>query len=170
MLILQRMTLADFPAYLAMKSDPEDVKWSGFASPPTPDQFRKLFEGWLVDPKRIMFVARANSAVGYYVINIEGGDADTSYGVAAAHRGFGHGAKMNICAVRWAQQELPGLRLTSWIAEDHDASKKSVVSAGFSPTTETRARRFLLPRPHDKVMRLYLYGAAEIDGVGRSAP
>ena len=156
MLTLQRMTLADFSDYLAMKSDPEDVKWSGFSSAPDTGRFRELFEGWLADPRRIMFIARAPDVVGYYVINISGEDADTSYGVAAAHRGHGYGTLMNIRAAEWARQNLAGLRLTSWIAEDNEPSIKGVIGAGFKASSETKVKPFFLPRPHIKTMRLYL--------------
>lgn len=156
MLTLQRMTHADFPAYLAMKSDPEDVKWSGFLSAPDTGRFRALFDGWLADSKRFMLVARAPDVVGYFVINVVGGDADTSYGVAAAHRGRGYGTLMNIRAAEWVQQNLAGLRLTSWIAEDNEPSIKSVIGAGFKASSETKVKQFYLPRPHKKTMRLYL--------------
>ena len=103
-----------------------------------------------------MFIARAPDVVGYYVINISGEDADTSYGVAAAHRGHGYGTLMNIRAAEWARQNLAGLRLTSWIAEDNEPSIKGVIGAGFKASSETKVKPFFLPRPHIKTMRLYL--------------
>jgi hypothetical protein len=37
---VRRSTIIDFDALLEMKSDPEGIRWSGFAEAPDPKRFR----------------------------------------------------------------------------------------------------------------------------------
>jgi RimJ/RimL family protein N-acetyltransferase len=138
---LTKMTPADFADYFALKSDPDDVLWSGFAKPPVEGPFREWFLGAIKDPGRTMYIARENGiAVGYLTYR---GD-DVSAGVKRGCRNKGYGIAM--------LRQGGGI---AWVATDNIPSIKMVEAAGFRDTGITREQEFLLPKPHKKTMRRY---------------
>src|SRR5436305_1422962 len=87
-------TMDDFDAMLTMKSDPGDVMWSGFASPPNPENYREWWATNLGNPTRMMFIGYIGSDPAGYVHFARSNGTnqfDITYGVARAFRGRGVG-------------------------------------------------------------------------------
>src|SRR5262249_39389122 len=81
----------DFYALLAMKSDPEAIKWSGFCTAPDPEN-REWFEKMLSDANRRVFIGFIDEEPIAYVQFKWEDDTERfgiSYGVAKNHRGHG---------------------------------------------------------------------------------
>lgn len=153
------MTDTDFPAYLAMKSDPFDVLWSGFDKPPEPVEFESWFR--LARCYRTFLLAEAEGVpVGYQQIEAatigpEAGQASCSYGVAAAGRGKGYCALILRGTVDYVRAHMPSKIVATWIADDNIGSIKCAKNAGWALLSGEIRRPFALPSPQEKTMRRY---------------
>lgn len=161
---LRPLALADFDAYYAIKCDPDDVRWSGFAARPDREGLRRWLAEELEKPDVVLLAAEStrpgDGMVGYVFVRRAGADgreAEISYGVAAAHRGRRFGQTMTALAADHARRHLPGVeRAVCWIADDNAASIKNVLAAGYHDTGETRTARLALPAPYEKTMRKFV--------------
>lgn len=161
-IVLRPMSMDDFDAYLAMKSDPDDVRWAGFAVPPHREHLVRWIEEELAQ-RQALFLAAVlpeNAMVGYALLRLAAGDmgeVEISYGVAAAHRGRRLGQAIVTLAADEARRRWPDVkRVVCWVAEDNAASTRSVTNGGYEATDVTRLATFALPSRHEKSMRKFV--------------
>ena len=152
--------LADFDALLAIKSDPFDVTWSGFATAPDPVHFREWYIRSLASSDQFMFSAVLNQkVVGYcHFIRTENDVYDTSYGVKSEYRGHGIGGALKLCAMDLVRAELPNSTFQSWIATTNTASENACRKQGYIMTKKRRKAEFLHPIKRIETMRLWVPG------------
>ena len=150
----------DFSALLAMKSDPEAIKWSGFSAAPDPTN-RTWFDAMLSDPNRRVFIGFIDQEPVAYAQFKREADTDRfgiSYGVAENHRGRGYGAEV----LKKAMEQMTaatggqGRGYEAWIADDNIASQKAAKNAGLSQRPERREDTFRYPTECKKTMQLWV--------------
>jgi hypothetical protein len=138
------------------KSDPEDVKWSGYASAPDPAGFRKWFDAALIDPDRLLFSAVCDDEiVGYCHFRRSGDIFEPSYGTAAVYRKRGIAGVALMGGIAAIRAVFPGATIHCWIAESNLASQRSVSKKGFVKTHQTKDQEFKHP-VRVETMRLWL--------------
>jgi RimJ/RimL family protein N-acetyltransferase len=159
-LLVRRVTQDDFDALLAMKSDPEDIKWSGFASPPNPKKFRDWFTGHLDDPKRLMLMGLIDGDPAGYAHFLREADSvlyDISYGIAPAHRGKGLGTELLIESTQQLiATGMPSPAFQTWVAVTNIGSNKACAKAGFVDSGQVKDQEFLYPERRIEQMRLWV--------------
>jgi len=161
---LDRMSMNDFDAYFAMKSDNSDIAMSGFATAPNRAELLLWTEKEFKNPNRVMLVARNTSSddscVGYLFLRLSQEDpveVEVSYGVAAPHRCKCIGSNMLVLATDYIRQRMPlSKTAVCWVAEDNLASIRNVVRAGYFDTGRTRETHFLSPTSHFQKMRKFI--------------
>lgn len=152
----------DFAALLAIKSDPEDVKWSGFSGPPDPRRFRQWFDEAISDPDQLLFTGIARSqACGYVHLRRV---AETTFSVSAsvAPGSRGRGIRTALSAIEALRRTIdalrvahPGAEIEAWVAEGNFASRRMVEVLGYRSTDITRVQEFFCPA-RTEVMRRWL--------------
>ena len=155
---VRRTIAADFARLLAIKSDPDDVTWSGFACAPDPVRFREWFDHALDDANRLMFTGLVDwQSAGYVHLQRNGSVLESSFGVAAAYRGKGYGRKFEATAIHQAVAAIPGIgRIHAWIAINNVASMRSCTKSRFVPTDQYKEQEFLFPERRVETMRLWV--------------
>jgi len=140
-------TCDDFEVLLAIKSDPEEVRWSGFAGPPNRENFRKWFNNALADSDRLMFTGLINRSVAGYIHfhRVSPHRFGVSTGVAARLRGKGHGTTIRSLAIERFYVAFPDTEIEVWLAEGNVASQRSWAKMGYHPTEITKCHEFLCP-------------------------
>ena len=150
----------DFEAMLAMKSDPEDIKWSGFAGAPTRENLKAWFDRKLADPTNRLFVGYVNDDAAAYAHFHRDSDKDRfdmSYGVAPRHRGRGLATELLIETTSQMTKSgnvNPGYQ--AWIAVGNIGSEKAAELARFFATAQEKDQEFLYPERRTDKMRLWI--------------
>ncbi len=155
---VRRTPATDFDSLFAMKSDPDDIRWSGFAGPPERSAFFRWFMEMLGRSDRIMFTALVGGETAGYVhfTRTPAGSFEASSGVRASFRGFGHSTAMIVLATAALVAEIgEGAVVDAWICRGNRRSEASYRKAGFLPAAEARAQVFHLPIVHRAEMARY---------------
>jgi RimJ/RimL family protein N-acetyltransferase len=149
--------VSDFEALLAMKSDPEEVRWSGFAGAPDPQQFRRWFDQALVDPDRVMFTGIVDEIIRGYVHFRRLGPTTfgVSTGVVRGFRAMGIGTRLRRQGIEDLRTKFPEAQIEAWLAENNIASQRSWAKMGFQPTEIMRPHQFLCPA-RTEIMRRWV--------------
>lgn len=161
-LVLTPMSLDDFDAYFAMKSDRADILMSGFATAPNRDSLLGWFKVEIRKLEMRLLVARLtqepSTRVGYAFLRtkLPANDVEISYGVDARHRGQGIGRQLVTLAAEYIRDSFPRAQnAICWVADDNTASIKNVIAAGYVDTGDRRTTTFMAPAPHTKIMRRF---------------
>ena len=164
---VRRAGTDDFGALLAMKSDPEDVKWSGFAGPPEPEAFRQWYTRALEDRDRLMYTGTVGDTIcGYVHFHRIGSSVfGSNTGIAARFRGRGCGARLRRLANAALQIAFPGAENEAWLAEGNIAAQRMMASIGYRPTHIVRVRQFFHP-PRTETMRRWAEEKLRTDQAG----
>jgi RimJ/RimL family protein N-acetyltransferase len=151
----------DFEALLTMKSDADEVKWSGFAGPPKPEMFRQWFDRAMRDPERVMFTGLIGDLVRAYIHyhRLDTVTFGVSTGIAVEFRGQGYGTALRRRAADLLHADFPDVAIEAWLAEGNVASQRSWAKMGYRPTDVTVERQFYFPSRNETVRRWRQSGA-----------
>lgn len=143
-------TAEDFNDYLILKTDENNVFWTGDTSPPNKE---KLFNWYLENIKkenRLFFLFYDKEfllePIGYLYMDIIGellDTIDTGHGVNSKCGGKGYGTKIIEYALNYAKVNLHQIKyLQGWIANDNIGSIKNFLKNGYYKTDETKIVKF----------------------------
>ncbi len=131
---LKRITDAGlFYDYLRLKSDPEAIKWSGFATAPDAVKLKKHFESLVISDRRIFFLQNGGETVGYCQISLsedEQYEID-GYSILSDFGGKGYGSRMIDAVIRELDREKPR-DVVAWVSEKNISSLRCLEKCGFS--------------------------------------
>lgn len=137
--------LSDFEDYLAIKSDPTAILWSGFNSAPDREKLLIHFKGLMQDireKKKFLVYLKdeeTNSLIGYDLmtkmddITVE----SSGHSILSEWQGKGMGTVLFAHLVRYAK-ELGFRFFTGWVSDLNIGSIKNIERNGFVRTEEYR--------------------------------
>lgn len=131
---LQRVTDAGcFDDYLRLKSDPEAIKWSGFATAPDAARLKAHFECLVTSDRRIFFMQKAGETIGYCQISLseDGRYEIDGYSILSDFGGKGYGSRMIDAVIRELDREKPR-DVVAWVSEKNISSLRCLEKCGFS--------------------------------------
>lgn len=131
---LQRITDAGlFDDYLRLKSDPEAIKWSGFATAPDAVKLKNHFENLVKSDRKIFFLKDNSETVGYCQISLsdEGRYEIDGYSILSDFVGKGYGSRMIDAVIRELDREKPR-EVVAWVSEKNISSLRCLEKCGFS--------------------------------------
>lgn len=129
----------DYQIYLRIKSDAEAVKFSGFATPPNPERFKKVFDRIMNDDKQhlLYLCDKENNdtvaATFHYCENNEVTVEGLGYNVFPEYRGLGLGGLMMRMVNEKCAKEGFKYRM-SYVAESNIPSIRNLEKSGAYPT------------------------------------
>lgn len=137
--------LSDFEDYLAIKSDPTAILWSGFNSAPDREKLLSHFKGLLPDiqekKKFLVFLKdeETNSLIGYDLMTKMDDETVESSGhsILSTWQGKGMGTLLFSHLVEYAR-ELGFKYFTGWVSDQNIGSIKNIERNGFVKTEESR--------------------------------
>ena len=139
-------TTAHFDDFFKLKSEPNNIFWSGFDSAPNYEEFKIHFEKELTrDDRTIIFLYFNKAIAGYLYIDFcdVKKEVSTGHGVLKDFSGKGLGRKLIKYAVDFSTEKLTQAdKLIGWIAEDNIGSIKNVLSNGYEKSLEIDMRVF----------------------------
>jgi RimJ/RimL family protein N-acetyltransferase len=150
MITAKRASKDDFDSYFFLKSDEENILWSGHSSAPDKE---KIFDWYIKNINRkdryfFLFFDEENfdNVIGYLymdVIGEENNTIDTGHGVHSNCGGKGYGTQIIQYALNFAKEELTFIKhFQGWIAADNIGSIKNVLKNGYYKTDETKYVKF----------------------------
>jgi GNAT superfamily N-acetyltransferase len=125
----------DLEYLLFLKSDQQDIYWSGYTSPPIREYFVSWYETQLERNDREIWLVFSliEEAVGYLYITLDKKNRiiTLSHGVASAYNGQGIGSQIIQFAVKRCSIIYPNYILNAWIAQENIASAKTFLKNQF---------------------------------------
>lgn len=141
-----KLKLADydhFDDFLQLKSESENIYWSGFIQAPKRENLDQHFRSAIESSTREFYLLlEENIAIGYLYIdhNESSNDFEISYGISKKKSGHGL-AKFMI--QKWlSKMEGQSTKIFAWIAISNVPSIKSVEALGFVKTQAEETRIF----------------------------
>jgi len=123
-------TLADYDDFYRIKCDPENVKWSGFATAPDYERMKEWFCKQLESEKRTIYITYWNGvACGFFYLDkLDNQDAEEiGYGVLTDYSGRGIGTALVGTGVHLCKAS----KLTAWVSEKNRGSERCFEKNGF---------------------------------------
>lgn len=137
----------NFDDFYKLKSEPNNVFWSGFDSPPSYEAFKEHYKKELArEDRTIIFLYLEDCIAGYIAIDFckKSKVTETAHGVLSSFAGKGLGKKLIGYAVEYSKNNITDADyIIGWIAEDNVGSIKNVLSNGYTKTKEFEYRIFL---------------------------
>ena len=142
-LYLAPTTEKDFEDYYMVRSDPGDVYWNGYSSPPEKESFRKGFikrtsEASFEKPEdRRNYLIKetdTNATIGFAQLIRREDAIEIGVSIISAYQGKGYGTKAMSLAVSLAKEY--GMPVITHIREDNIASQKMCLNNGYKKTNE----------------------------------
>jgi spore coat polysaccharide biosynthesis protein SpsF len=125
---------SDADAILALRNDPDAVRFSRSARPVAPDEHAHWFASTLEHPGTRIWVARQDGqVVGQVRVDVRTGVGTISFGVAAGSRGRGIGTRLLLLLLDALAADEQTHTLVGEVDERNDASLRAFERAGFSP-------------------------------------
>ncbi|MGY3958354.1 GNAT family N-acetyltransferase [Aeromonas popoffii] len=141
---LQLTKSSDFEAFLNLKSETENIYWSGFNSVPDRNILWSHFIESIYSKTRYFFLLfEGEQAIGYLYIDyiMLTRAIEIAYGISKTKSGSGLAKTMINLGLSYIELEYD--TIIAWIAISNIASIKSVESLGFKRTGEEEYRTFL---------------------------
>lgn len=140
---LKQAEIKDFDGFLAIRSEANNVYWSGFSTAPRSETLRQHFINAINSETRNFYLLFMDELViGYLYIDYDCASniAEVAYGVSEHFSGKGLAAKM----IDMGMSSLPVdcKAVIAWIAESNVASTKSIERLGFIKSNESQLRTF----------------------------
>lgn len=135
-LTYKQATLSDYDDFYKIKCDPENVKWSGFASAPDYERMKEWFCKQLDSEKRTIYIAYWNGvACGFFYLDkvTEEEFEAASSGVLKEFTGRGIGTWLVKKRIELAK-EKGAKELSTWVADENPQSWKRFEKLGFLKT------------------------------------
>lgn len=129
-LTYKQATLSDYDDFYIIKCDPENVKWSGFASAPDYERMKEWFCKQLDSEKRTIYIAYWNGvACGFFYLDkvTEEEFEAASSGVLKEFTGRGIGSAI----IRYATAVSNAFVLCAWVSDKNRASERCFEKNGF---------------------------------------
>ena len=138
----------DYEDFYKIKCDPENVKWSGYASAPNYDKMKNWFYQQIEGRKRSIYLAYWNGDVCgfFYLDKLSYKDIEEiGYGVMTNFTGRGIGTALVGIGVKLCKAS----ELIAWVSENNRASERCFEKNGFLKllTKEQRMMRYFT-EPH----------------------
>lgn len=141
----KKASLEDYDDFYKIKCDPENVKWSGFATAPDYDRMKEWYRQQLEGDKRTIYLCYWNGEVcGFFYLDRlskEEFEAASS-GVLAEYTGRGIGTWMVKTRIELAEKEGAS-SVSSWIADENPRSWERFEKLGFEKTDENEERQII---------------------------
>jgi len=129
-LTYKQATLSNYDDFYIIKCDPENVKWSGFASAPDYERMKEWFCKQLDSEKRTIYIAYWNGvACGFFYLDKETEEEfeAASSGVLKEFTGRGIGSAI----IRYATEVSNAFVLCAWVSDKNRASERYFEKNGF---------------------------------------
>ena len=144
-LTYKQATLADYDDFYKIKCDPENVKWSGFATAPDYEGMKEWYLKQLDSKIRTIYIAFWNGAAcGFFYLDklTEDEFEAASSGVLKEYTGRGIGTWLVKKRIELAD-ELGAKVISTWVADDNPRSWKRFEKLGFQKTDVQDDRVFI---------------------------
>ena len=136
----------DFDAYYELKSEEDNIHWSGHKTAPDREKMLERYQEYLSNPDRYDFHFFTDETkqdfIGYYFLEVVGPDRnilDGGMGVLKRHGGKGYGTEMIRFGLEYARDHLPFIRwVQGWVASDNVRSQGMIRPNGYVKTDETK--------------------------------
>ena len=135
-LTYKQATIEDYDDFYKIKCDPENVKWSGFASAPDYERMKEWFRQQVEGDKRTIYLAYWNGEVcGFFYLDklSEEEFEASSSGVLKEYTGRGIGTCLVKERIELAKKQ-GAKQISSWIADENLHSWKRFEKLGFVKT------------------------------------
>lgn len=161
--VLRPAQTDDFTAYFRLKSDPDNIAWTGHREPPRWDNLSRFFAAALSErQKRIYIVEAAHIPIGYAYADDLGGSFETAIGIDSRHAGQKAGRTVIAILAQTLAVERSAARIEAWIYPGNMASIRAYESAGFVRDGSRPPRQASLPLIEPKCeMHCWLWRGAE---------
>lgn len=156
---------SDFNFFYSIKSEINDIRWTGHQNKPDYNQLLTWFIENLRNSKirKIYIITKEDRPVGYiYVDKIHSGLFGLSIGVSESASGQHIGRQAIREIVSLVSKSNKNAGFEAWIREDNIASIKAFTHAGFKPTDAYQFRRIESLGRDIKMIR-YIRMAANIE-------
>lgn len=120
----------DYEDFYKIKCDPENVKWSGFASAPNYDKMKNWFYQQIKEKKRSIYLAYWNGDVcGFFYLDklLYKDTEEIGYGVMTNFTGRGIGTALVEIGIKLCKAS----ELIAWVSENNRASERCFEKNGF---------------------------------------
>jgi len=121
-----------------MKSESNDIYWSGYSKAPVFENFSNWYNAQLLRNDRRIWIVRQICEpylpVGYLYITYENNVLKLSHGVVSSFRGLGVSLKIINFATNFCLTNYSKCELEAWIVENNLASIKSFLKNNFIET------------------------------------
>ncbi|KOS66677.1 hypothetical protein AEA09_18255 [Lysinibacillus contaminans] len=140
-MLLRKAIDADYDFFFYIKSEPENMYWTGHEKEPNYEQLKVWFFKQLESNVReILILEVDNNAVGYaYVDFIDAYQSiETAVAVSNKFSGLGYGSQIVSRTVHYCQENYLAKPIQAWILDDNLASIKIHEKAGYRVTNKTK--------------------------------
>ncbi len=149
-----------FDDFYKLKSEPNNIFWSGFDSPPNYAAFKEHYKNELDrEDRTIIFLYIEGDIAGYVAIDFckKNKTTETAHGVLSSFAGKGLGKILINYAVAYSKKYLTDAEyIIGWIAENNFGSIKNFLSNGYTKSEEFEYRKFLQENNEVKFDKYYL--------------
>jgi RimJ/RimL family protein N-acetyltransferase len=140
----------DFEKYHELKSEVNNIFWSGFTFPPIKENLQSYYLKALRGISRDIFIVwQKDQAVGYLYLDYLDEEASVEFSYGISEKFSGHGFAKEVIAIALAELEPKYSTQFAWVAENNIASIKSILSNDFVITNEIEYKT--LEQEPDKV-------------------
>lgn len=136
----------DIKCLYQMKSESNDIYWSGYTQAPDPALFHSWYKKQLVRQDRKIWIVRnimsPYEVVGYLYLTFESEIVNLSHGVTGIYSGKGIGSIIINYAVNICSSFYPVYSIEAWVQEDNVASVKTFLKNNFFQTQKSRKQYY----------------------------
>lgn len=139
----KKADFCDYDDFYRIKSDPENVKWSGFPTAPDYNRMKEWFQQQLVNNKRNIYLCYWNGSVcGFFYLDylsLESGATaqEIGYGVLSEFSGKGIGTAILEKVTQICDTSL----IVAWVSEKNRASERCFEKNGFEKQQKRELRK-----------------------------
>ncbi|AOR23417.1 GNAT family N-acetyltransferase [Clostridium taeniosporum] len=162
-LIFKRCDEEDFEDFFILRSDDENIYWTGYDKKPNKNNLKNWYLKQLKRDDRLLFIVRSDETdepVGYLYLDIVGDNhniIETGHGVNSKYKGKGLGTEIIKFAIDYSKNELTFIdEVDGWILEDNIGSIKNVLKNGYDETDE-RKKIYVENLNTYKFLKKYVY-------------
>lgn len=140
---LQHASCKYFEDFFRLKSESENIYWSGFSEAPIKNNLERHFMAAIRNSSREFYLlCEKNEVIGYLYIDYDsvGDEVELSYGVSSEKKGRGLAKYMIKQGLSKTENKVN--RVIAWIAASNIPSIKSVEALGFKKTSDEETRTF----------------------------
>ncbi len=138
--ILKPATPADFGFYFKIKSEENNIYWTGHTQKPEHKKLQEWFETNIHREDRIILIYFVDQTpVGYSYIDKTFEHYETSLAVADAYAGKGYGSEIILETLSYIKKIDPLKPIFAWVFDKNLASIKIHQKAGYEKTSETKS-------------------------------